>query len=128
MRVVASADWRDGIPFESPFVLADLLPGEPARCSVCGGTSEPVDRTQLWGVKHRHPKNHDGFVRFYCADHRPAVAPAPVAPASARPAKAPRRATPRRMEAPERPAVMCPDCFVEVPATGVCGMCGQKVS
>jgi hypothetical protein len=29
---------------------------------------------------------------------------------------------------PERPAVMCPDCFVQVPATGVCGMCGQQVA
>lgn len=133
MRVVASSDWRDGIPFETPFILSEVLPGEPARCSVCGGSSDPVDRAELWAVKHRHPKNHDGFVRFYCADHLPArptpVVEAPVRVASSR-ARSGGSGASRRSPAasvPERPAVLCPECFVEVPATGVCGICGTRV-
>ncbi len=132
MRVVAASDWRDGLAFETPFLLADVLPGEPARCFACGSATQPLPRTELWAVKHRHPKNHDGFVRFYCAEHAPATRPAPAATARLAKAErraAPRQTAPRRMPAqPERPAVLCPDCFVEVPATGVCGICGTAVA
>ncbi|MFT4230063.1 MAG: glucose-6-phosphate dehydrogenase, partial [Microbacterium sp.] len=102
MRVVAASDWRDDIPFETPIVLADAIPGEPARCSTCGGSSDPLPRTELWAVKHRHPKNHDGFVRFYCAEHRPAV----KAPADGRPGTAGRPGTgaARAAGAERRPA------------------------
>jgi hypothetical protein len=27
-----------------------------------------------------------------------------------------------------KPRAMCPDCFVEVSATGLCGMCGTQVA
>lgn len=128
MRIVASSDWRDAVPFESPVLVADVVPGEPTRCFACGGDSEPLPRTELWAFKHRHPKNHDGYVRFYCAAHVPKVERRPepaVAPGSR--AKSARPASERRPGkpvVPERQRAMCPNCFVEVSATGECGMCG----
>lgn len=123
MRITESSDWRNSIPFETPVLVADLIPGEPTRCAGCGAAGEPLPRTALWAYKHRHPNNHSGYVRFYCRAHTPAVARvAPTRPERA--ARTPRRAAPR---VPEAPRAMCPDCFVEVPTTGVCGMCGQRV-
>lgn len=127
MRIRNSSDWRDALPFERPVEAAEAVPGEPTRCVGCGPDSEPWPREGLWVVKHRHPTNPAGFVRFYCAEHRPTpkLAPAPA------PAKARRVSTPRKPAAPtipQREAVMCTDCFVEVPASGVCGMCGQRVA
>jgi hypothetical protein len=128
MRVVSSADWRDGIPFETPMSVAEVAPGEPSRCFVCGGGSALRDRAELWAVKHRHPNHHGGFVRFYCADHRPAVVAAslPVVPAAGRTAPKRERRAPavRREAAVEKQRGSCPNCFVEVSATGECGMCG----
>lgn len=129
MKIVSSSDWRDGIAFDTPLILADILPGDDTRCSVCGGASALRPRTELWAVKHRHPKNHDGYVRFYCVEHLPVItAPRPAA------VEAPRRRAPRAAggtSAPRRPVqsdatprAMCPECFVEVSATGECGMCG----
>jgi hypothetical protein len=35
----------------------------------------------------------------------------------------------RRPASPDaKPRAMCPDCFVEVSATGMCGMCGTQVA
>ncbi len=133
MKVVASSDWRDALPFETPMLVAEVAPGDPTRCATCGSLSEPLPRDQLWAVKHRHPNNHAGFVRFYCADHTPEPArPRTVAPAPAA-RKAPpreRRSTPasRAEAAADRPRAVCPDCFIEVSATGRCGMCGNPVS
>ncbi|MFJ6652164.1 glucose-6-phosphate dehydrogenase [Microbacterium sp. NPDC091313] len=133
MRIVQSSDWRDAIPFESPTLAAEVAPGEPTRCFLCGAASDPLPRTELWAVKHRHPTHHGGFVRFYCGAHRPAPAPAPTA-APTKPARGARREpAARRESAPRRPApsdvvrAMCPDCYVEVSATGSCGMCGRQV-
>ncbi|WP_396655534.1 glucose-6-phosphate dehydrogenase [Microbacterium sp.] len=123
MRVVAASDWRDGIAFETPYILAEVLPGDPARCAGCGPDAQPLPRTELWAYKHRHPKNHDGFVRFYCAAHVPAAKRPSAAPA----AKPVRHSAPRRAAVPEKAPVLCPECFVEVPATGVCGICGATV-
>ena len=132
MKIVASADWRDSVPFENPVLLADVVPGEPTRCFSCGPESELLPRTELWAYKHRHPKNHDGYVRFYCAYHVPAAAivpqpaAAPVrAKSSSRPAAERRVAKP---VVPERVREMCPNCFVEVSATGECGMCGWSAA
>jgi hypothetical protein len=131
MKVVASSDWRDDLAFETPTPVADVSPGEPTRCSVCGGASDPLPRTELWAIKHRHPKQHGGYVRFYCLAHRPAVKapPAPAAaPARSSASRGERRAAPRRTPAvEERPRAVCPTCWVEVPSTGVCGMCGATV-
>ncbi|MFS0866549.1 glucose-6-phosphate dehydrogenase [Microbacterium sp. 179-B 1A2 NHS] len=140
MKITRSSDWRDALPFEVPMPAADAVPGEPTRCVGCPAGAEPRDRSELWVVKHRHPNNHAGFVRYYCDEHRPKTAP-PPAPSAARPDKprgsAPRAAKPKpeRTTVPKRPApsldvvrAMCPDCFVEVSATGVCGMCGQRVT
>src|SRR6185437_6210009 len=64
----------------TPVLVADILPGDPARCSGCGFGSDPWPRTQLWAVKGHHPNHHDGDVRFYCAEHVPVYeAPAPPA-------------------------------------------------
>jgi hypothetical protein len=127
MKVVASTDWRDGIPFETPIIVAEILPGDDARCSVCGGDSELRSRTALWAIKHRHPRHHDGYVRFYCLEHLPAVqvveAPIERERPAARGARL-RAAAVRRPAVVEKEPVLCPDCFVVVPATGVCGMCG----
>jgi hypothetical protein len=131
MRIVQSSDWRDAIPFDTPTPAAEVAPGEDTRCFLCGAASDLLPRTELWAVKHRHPTHHGGYVRFYCAAHRPAPAPVPASAAPARPAR--RTAAPRREQPPRRPApsdvvrAMCPNCFVEVSATGECGMCGQQV-
>jgi hypothetical protein len=135
MKVTSSADWRGGLEFDKPVLVADILPGDPARCSVCPYGADPWPRTQLWAVKLQHPMHHDGDVRFYCAEHLPVIeAPAPTAPREARPAarrSAPRTAAerlPRRPPVVERPRAICPNCFVEVPPSGVCGICGETVA
>jgi hypothetical protein len=136
MRIVASQDWRDAIPFETPMLAADAVPGEPTRCFLCGPDSELLPRTELWAYKHRHPKNHDGYVRFYCAFHVPQAAPQPVAaPAASRPSSRSSRSTgeraaqrPAKPVVPERVRAMCPNCFVEVSATGECGICGWSAA
>lgn len=144
MKIVSSADWRDAVPFETPIVVNDVVPGDPAHCAICGTDSEPRERTDLWAVKHRHPKHHDGYVRFYCADHVPApqeptLAAATVTPArKQRPAARTSRTVPaRQVRTPavrrtalvdEAPRAMCPDCYVEVSALGVCGMCGSQIA
>ncbi len=64
MRVTSGSDWRDSVPFETPLLLADIAPGGPARCVSCGVAADPLDRDRLWVVKHRHPNDHGGFVRF----------------------------------------------------------------
>jgi hypothetical protein len=123
VRIAASSDWRNELPFETPVLVAEVVPGDPTRCAICGPESPMRPRTELWAVKHRHPKNHDGHVRFYCLEHRPAVAVRREVPVAARkaPARAPRRTTPARPEAVPR---ICQNCFVEVPSSGVCGICG----
>jgi hypothetical protein len=133
MKIVAGADWRDQIPFDLPARVADIAPGEPARCALCGADAAPLPREELWAVKHRHPKNHSGFVRFYCTAHKPAPAPAPAAvPAPTTRTRArvarERTAAPRRAAPDDAPKALCPTCFVEVPASGVCGMCGEKIA
>jgi hypothetical protein len=131
VRVNSGSDWRDDIGFDSPVLLADVLPGEDARCATCGADSEPRPRTELWAVKHKHPKHHNGFVRFYCREHTPVIVRRePAAPPKAsreRAARAPRATAPRRPAAVETPKAICPNCFVEVPPSGVCGMCGTAV-
>lgn len=128
MRVASAADWRDRLAFETPVVLADLMPGDDTRCFACGPDSELLPRAAIWAYKHRHPKNHDGYVRFYCSAHVPAARRAPVAE-PARRARAER--APRADRMPRRPAPtdvvrpMCPNCFIEVSATGECGVCGE---
>ncbi|MCP2638528.1 glucose-6-phosphate dehydrogenase [Microbacterium sp. HD4P20] len=133
MKIVASSDWRDAIPFDTLVVVADVVPGEPTRCFTCGTDSEPQPRTELWAYKHRHPKNHDGYVRFYCAEHRPVIQRPVVAAyvASSRSARSSRAAAERRPakpSIPERQRAVCPNCFVEVSATGECGMCSWSDS
>ncbi|MBD7957130.1 glucose-6-phosphate dehydrogenase [Microbacterium sp. Sa4CUA7] len=141
MKIVASADWRDAVPFETPVVVADVVPGDPAHCVTCGTETEPRERTELWAVKHRHPKHHGGFVRFYCAEHLPEIEqpPAPVAAPARKPRAASRAARPavraertpavRRVSSvDEAPRAMCPNCFVEVSALGLCGMCGTSIA
>lgn len=129
MQIRTSSDWRDALPFDTPLPAADVIPGDPSRCTQCPADTAPYDRTELWIVKHRHPNNPAGFVRFYCAVHRPT--PPPVA-ASA-PARRTRERAPRESRRPAAPTVsrvaaVCPACFVEVPATGICGVCGEQIS
>lgn len=136
MKIRAADDWRGTLPFETPIIAAEVVPGDPARCSGCPVGAAPHPRTELWAVKHRHPKNHDGDVRFYCAEHVPVFEkpqPAVVAPVAKRArAKAAPRVTGERAErrppVVERPRAVCPNCFVEVPPTGVCGICGEAVA
>ncbi|WP_405373796.1 MULTISPECIES: glucose-6-phosphate dehydrogenase [unclassified Microbacterium] len=139
MKITRTSDWRDALPFEVPLSAAETVPGEATRCVSCPADAQPYDRADLWVVKHRHPNNHAGFVRYYCAEHTPKTAP-PPAPSAARPdkpratARAPKVA-PERTTLPKRPGAsfdvfraMCPDCFVEISATGECGMCGKQVA
>jgi hypothetical protein len=128
MRVVSSADWRDAIPFETPMVVAEVAPGEPTRCFVCGNDSALRERTDLWVVKHPHPNHHGGYVRFYCDEHRPVFAAPAVAAPPVRAGRAakrePRETLARRPAVVEKQRAVCPNCFVEVTANGECGMCG----
>lgn len=136
MRVVSSNDWRSRLPFDTPVVLAELIPGEPARCVMCSFDTEPFPREALWAVKQHHPKHHDGHVRFFCVDHKPErsrqIVPEPLAaptraPRAARTPAAERTSIPRRpVQEMEITRAVCPNCFVEVSATGVCGVCGEK--
>ena len=136
MRITRSSDWRSALPFETPMVADSVMPGDPARCTTCGVGADPLPRTALWAVKHRHPHDPAGTVRLYCAEHTPrTAAPAPVASPSrtAGATRAPRPQAERPVRQParkvvEKPALICPDCFVEVPATGICGMCGQRMA
>lgn len=130
MQIRTSSDWRDALPFDTPLQASEVVPGEDSRCARCPSGSAPLPRTELWVVKHRHPNNPAGFVRFYCLAHRPAVAAprpasAPAARARSRPAPKPR--TSRTPSAPERAASVCTTCFVEVPPSGICGVCGEPV-
>ncbi|MET0296410.1 MAG: glucose-6-phosphate dehydrogenase [Microbacterium sp.] len=130
MKVVSSADWRRSIPFDSPMLVSELVPGEATRCFTCGLDSAPRERTELWAYKHRHPIHHDGYVRFYCVAHVPEVpkaAPAPATTGRSSRAAVPRDRVPVRRgpSVDEKPRAMCTDCFVEVSATGICGMCGK---
>ena len=129
MKITSTSDWRNEIPFETPMIVASVVPGDPTRCSVCGGDSQLRPRTELWAVKHRHPNQHAGFVRFYCQAHLPVLER--VAPVETRrtAARAERAAAVRRPAAVDAaPRAMCPECFVEVSATGECGMCGRQVA
>ncbi len=127
MKVAKTADWRDAIPFDSPVIVADVVPGEMTHCSVCGNDSELRDRSELWAVKHRHPHHHDGYVRFYCNEHVPRVHARMAAPA-ATPVLGERRPSAHRSPAASDVVrAMCPDCFTEVSAKGLCGNCGQQV-
>ena len=130
MKIRNSSDWRDALPFDTALRASEAVPGEPTRCATCGPSSELRDREDLWVVKHRHPNNPAGFVRLYCLAHKPTIAPPrrETAPVKApRERRAPSTRTVAAPTIPERVAVLCPDCFVEVPPTGLCGMCGQRV-
>lgn len=127
MKIAASSDWRNELAFDTPVIVAELIPGDPTRCSVCGGDSAVRPRTELWVVKHRHPKHHDGHVRFYCGEHLPVVEKQ-HAPSIVRAGRTPPRSerpAPRRSPVVEKSPAVCPDCFVEIPPTGVCGVCGR---
>ncbi|MBD8077776.1 hypothetical protein [Cellulosimicrobium arenosum] len=58
----------------------------------------------------------------------PVTAPPAPAPRARRAApstpRAPRTTAARRTSEPERPAPVCPTCFMTLPATGVCDTCG----
>ncbi|MEN2740423.1 glucose-6-phosphate dehydrogenase [Microbacterium sp. X-17] len=134
MRIVEGADWRDELAFDQPVRVSEIAPGGPARCAECPSDAALLPRDELWAVKRRHPTRHGGYVRFFCATHRPAP-PAP-APAATAPGRKPARREPVRRErttasrasaVADTPRAVCPNCFVEVPATGVCGMCGERV-
>ena len=80
----------------------------------------------IWSSSSR---DHGGFVRFYCIEHKPApVVAAAVAPgraaAARRSAPAEKRPPVRRATHDDRIRAMCPNCFIEVSATGECGVCG----
>ncbi|WP_417561685.1 glucose-6-phosphate dehydrogenase [Microbacterium sp.] len=138
MKITRTSDWREALPFETPIIADTVMPGEPARCVTCGVGSDPLPRTELWAVKHRHPHDPAGSVRLYCAAHTPRVPePAPVASPSrtkgatrpagrARPPRPSERA-PRAPQREDKPALVCPNCFMEVPSSGICGVCGEKV-
>ncbi len=55
-----------------------------------------------------------------------APTPPPVQRARRAPSSTPRArtTTPRRAAEPERPAPICPTCFMTLPATGICDSCG----
>lgn len=130
MKVAKTPDWRDDIAFGIPVLVADVVPGEPTRCAICGSDSAPRSRSELWAVKHPHPHHHDGYVRFYCGEHVPRPAPAAAAPVrTTAPARGERRLPARRSAASvDKVRAMCPNCFLEISATGECGNCGWSAA
>ncbi|BDV31668.1 glucose-6-phosphate dehydrogenase [Microbacterium terricola] len=84
MKFRSSSDWREALAFETPMLASEIVPGDPCRCVGCAATTAPFERTDLWAVKHRHPNDPAGFVRFYCVAHRPVPASAAVAPVGRR--------------------------------------------
>ncbi|MDE0546160.1 glucose-6-phosphate dehydrogenase [Microbacterium sp. C7(2022)] len=130
MKITSSSDWRDAMAFEIPVPAVDVLPGEPTRCVGCGPDAAPHPREELWAVKHKHPNNHSGYVRLYCSAHAPKPERRVVEPnrrSNGARRTAERLASPRRDVAVERPRELCPNCFVEIPPAGTCGMCGYEV-
>lgn len=111
----------------------------PSRDLVHEGRT--YDATAVLGVAHRYatgrlatPDELDGgkvavatILRKRGFEATGAAADAPVrriAGTSARTARTPRTAPARRASEPERPAAICPSCFMAMPATGVCDTCG----
>lgn len=132
MKIRGTSDWRDNVAFETPVVASELVPGDPSRCAGCPGGSDARPREELWAVKLRHPHNHAGYVQFYCSEHVPTFQRKQTQEESHLARAAARRertATPRRPTIEDTPPrAMCPECFVEVSALGVCGMCGSQVA
>jgi hypothetical protein len=125
VKITGSTDWREELPFDVPVLVADVVPGDPTRCSECGIDSAPHERTALWAVRRRNPKSHAGVVRFHCAAHLPP----PPAPVESEVDARLRLSTARAARAATRSGTaVCPTCFVEVPPTGVCGMCGERIA
>ena len=50
MKIVASADWRDGLEYDIPVLVSDVIPGEPTKCFACGTESPLRERDELWAV------------------------------------------------------------------------------
>ncbi|WP_404433857.1 glucose-6-phosphate dehydrogenase [Microbacterium lacus] len=130
MKITASSDWRDSLAFDAPTVVSEIAPGEDTRCSVCGPASDARPRTELWALKHRHPTDHAGYVRFYCTEHLPVIdrKPAAAKTAKANAARAERKTATRRPMLSDAPLrALCPNCFVETSAKGLCGICGTQL-
>lgn len=133
----------EDMEFERPYPLAEVNSDARAKCSRCGLSRVPRPVSELVAIKHRDAHHPAGLWKIYCPEHLPAVpvagADAPVASraraAASRAPRAPREpkaAAPKRASKPtpmvDRPPVICPRCFVQVPATGVCDGCGDRVS
>ncbi|MBW9205322.1 hypothetical protein KV097_05140 [Mumia sp. zg.B17] len=127
-----SATWIGDVLAE---VAADAHErGEPAITSLCvradgtvaDGYREAVAR--VTGSPVADPDRHAAAQRFACYQRYGAPLPSDGGrprPSSRVAAHAPR--TSRReptLRKVERPGVVCPRCFLEMPATGVCDSCG----
>ena len=104
----------------------------------------PYDAKAVLAVAHRHATGRAATAEEFSGGKVDAVTilrkrgfeasgPVTAAPAPAerarRTAAAPRtraasRTTARRAAEPEKPAPVCPSCFMTLPATGVCDSCG----
>ncbi|WP_265521189.1 hypothetical protein [Oerskovia flava] len=96
------------------------------------------DATAVLGVAHRFATGRVATAEEFAGGVQAAatilrkrgfdVTGPPTPPAPARPRRsspAPRtRTTTRRAAEPEKPAAICPTCFMVLPATGVCDSCG----
>ena len=111
-------DERQFIEFETPYVLADVLPEridapeDMRRCSQCGANSKALPASELTVVKHRHESQPAGHMRLYCDEHLAGA----------------REWSSGLGGSGGRTGPTCPNCFVSVPiGTLTCDQCGTVV-
>ncbi|WP_262852840.1 hypothetical protein [Mumia quercus] len=129
---VRTATWIDEVLAE--VVAAAHAQGEPLLAALCvredGRVLDGYPQTvaRVTGTPVDDAERHAAEQRLACYQRFGAVLPA----GGGRPAPSPRvrarASAPTRREPAvkkvERPVVVCPQCFMAVPATGVCDSCG----
>ncbi|WP_370614325.1 hypothetical protein [Mumia sp. Pv 4-285] len=109
--------------------------GEPAITSLCVRPDGTVEEgygaalSRLTGAPVTDTERHAAEQRFACYQRFGAPLPADGGrPSPSRRTVEARRVPPARREPAarkvERPVVVCPRCFMQLPATGVCDSCG----
>lgn len=105
-------DERPYLDWETPILLSELNPqAEPRMCTLCSrsgdGTLYPADKVVI--VKHRHVGQPLGHLTLHCSEHPPG----------------------RDWESGDaqvgrvnRTGETCPNCFIQMPLSGVCPVCG----
>lgn len=135
---------EERIEFERPYPFVEVDGRDETLCTVCGPESYPWPASELTAIKHHSVRREQGIWRLYCREHlltdrglppeEPPKKKRTVRVAGAKSTGVPTGATTPRstaskpQESAPAPEVICPDCWIVVPATGVCGVCGERVA